>query len=553
MKYSFLPWYNSIIPKLQTERMIFLRKDEYWSIDRLLPKIQSSFAEKQSRNVPISSLGSKDADKHYEKVICPKSSRVIRYYKLTKAEFPKNNLILEKASEEKKPFVPCSLFSPTVLSLNKEQRAFFFYFCSQIEQKRKIETSFSYIVLYLCRRLREIELLKSVPNDIFWLWETYREEFPLADKLFADTVSDFCFYKGITIPFEQVGRIVCEKNFTIRPFLLDPYIFDFLFAEDHKLTPEEINFLIRTLSGDGFRKTKAYRTNSTYAMATEEAMHKAFVKGLFNKKSLNESLFRIQIPSQVHTTRKLFSALPAAETPQIEINLCYLPLLHDNNIHDRCEEILKYLDNRIRAILKIKNALSRIHVSIEHRAFLEEILNDFQHLAPVAENEITFEAAKPRVIVPARKIEVDTAKAAQIEEDSWILTQKLTESYEIQDGETVTLGENTEQDLDEMIEKDLSKSIRENFDPDRGEFWEFAALLSPEEDLFMCYCVNLGKDKAREYALSIGMFYEGMVSTCNEKALSATGDAIMTPFGEIYPEYLSDLKEVFPDMKGETK
>ncbi len=530
-----------------------MKKDEYWSIDRLLPKIQSSFSEKQNKNVPLSSLESKESDKHYEKIVCPKNSRVIRHYKLTKPEFPKNNLILEVPTEEKKTFVPCSLFSPTMLSLNKEQRAYFFFFCSAVEKRHKVETSFSYIVLYLCRMLRKIELLRSIPDDIFWLWENYRQDFPLADKLFADTVSDFCFYKGIIIPFEKVGSIVCKKDFLIRPFLLDPYIFDYLFAEDHKLTPTEINFLIRILSGDGFRKTKAYRANATYAMATEEAMNKAFTRGLFNKKSLNESLFSIQIPSQVHTIRKLFSALPAAEAPQIEINLCYLPLLHDNNIHDRCDEILKYLDNRIRAILKIKNALSRIHISIEHRVFLEEILNEFQHLAPQAQNDITFEKATPRASLPKRKIEVDTEKAAQIEEDSWLLTQKLTESYSEEGIESITIGGDAEPDFDEVIEKNLSKSIRSGTDPESGEFWEFAALLSPEEDLFMSYSVNLGKDRAREYALSIGMFYEGMVSTCNEKALDATGDNVMTPFGEIFPEYLSELKEVFPEMKGETK
>ena len=530
-----------------------MKKDEYWSIDRLLPKIQSSFSEKENKNVPISSLENKAPDKHYEKVFCPKNSRVIRYYKLTKPEFPKNDLILEKPLSEKKPFIPCSLFSPTMLSLNKEQRNYFFYFCAQTSKRQKIETSFSYITLYLCRLLRGIELIKDVPDDIFWLWETYRKDFPLADKLFADTVSDFCFYKGIPIPFEKVGKIVCERDFVIRPFLLDPYIFDFLFAEDHKLTPIEINFLIRILSGESFRKTKAYRTNTTYASACEEAMNKAFSKGLFNKKSLNESLFRIQIPSQVHTKRKLFAGLPMGETPQVEINLCYLPLLHDNNIHDRCDEILKYLDNRIRAILKIKNALSRIHISSEHRVFLEEILNDFLHLAPKAEADITFEAAKPRSALPPRKMEVDAQKAAQIEEDSWILTQKLTESYSEEGIETITIGGDTEEDLDKVIENDLSKSIRTSQDPGSGELWEFAALLSSEEDLFMSYSVNFGKDKAREYALSIGMFYEGMVSSCNEKAKDATGDAVMTPFGDVFPEYLPDLKEVFPEMKGETK
>ncbi len=522
-------------------------KDDFWSIDRLLPKIQSSFSDRSKNSIPLKDLNGEEETKNFGKAFYPSRSRVIRFYRLTEAVFPRNDLILSSDSEKHVPFVPCTLYSPTMLSLTKEQRTYFFYFCSQINLRKKTETSFSYIILYLCRLLRKIETGNTIFDDIFWLWETYREDFPLLDKLFSDTVSDYCFYKHLPFPFEKIGKIVTKKDFHIRPFLLDPYIFDYLFSEDHKLTSEEINYLIRILTNESFRKTKAYKTNSLFASAAEEAMAKAFSQGLFNRKDLNESLFRIQIPSQVSVTRKLFVGLPSGEAPQLEINLSYLPLLHDENIHYRCDEILKYLENRIRGILKIKNALSRIHIGSEHKAFLEGILLEYEHLSPVTEENTPpkIEKFKPR------KLEIDTRQAAKIEEESWALTQKLTESYAEENTEIVIIGDEPSKTFDEVSEKQLNKINRKEIDPLENEFWEFAALLSPEEDRFISVSVNEGKDKGREYALSLGMFYEGMVAACNEKAIEAIGDGVMTPYGEIYEEYLADLKEVFPEMKGE--
>ncbi|MBQ3075726.1 MAG: hypothetical protein IJC26_06615 [Clostridia bacterium] len=86
---------------------------------------------------------------------------------------------------------------------------------------------------------------------------------------------------------------------------------------------------------------------------------------------------------------------------------------------------------------------------------------------------------------------------------------------------------------------------------DENEFWEFAATLSPEEDLFVSYTLHRGKDRAREYAISLGAFFEAMVAACNEKATDTVGDAIMEPNGTIFDDYRDDLKEVFPEPKGE--
>lgn len=525
-----------------------MNKDDFWSVDKLLPKIRGSFPEKNSGGVPLSSLENTLPEKQFGKTIRPVGSRIIRFYRLTETVYPQNDMILEKPAFHKIPnFVPCSLFAPTMLSLNSEQRTYFYYFCDCVDRQKIVPTSFGYVRLYLCRVLRRIELLREVPENVLWLWKSCRKEFPLADKLFSDFVSDFCFYKKITPPFEQLEPILTEESFTVRPFLADPYIFDYLFSENRKLSGVQINYLLRMLTAQSFRNSKAYRTAPLYAATCEEAVRRAFSDGLFNRKDLNDNLFAIRIPSEVHTVRSMFQGLPKEEIPSAEINLCYVPLLHDENIRDRCDELVRYLENRVRAILKMKNALSRIHISQEHKAYLEGILLEFAHLTPKEEDsKPAFETREE----PKRNLDIDPAEAARIEAASWEITQTLTQGYSQEQGESVTVGGEAERIEAEykneinLVERPLAKA-------DENEFWEFAAQLSPEEDTMIAIDLHKGKDAARKYASSLGAFFEAMVANCNEKAMDSIGDAVMEPNGEIFNEYRKELMEVFPEPKGE--
>lgn len=527
-----------------------MKKDDYWSIDRLLPRVSSSFSQRPCKisGVPLSELTESEAKEAFGPKFCPKNSRVIRYYRLSETSYPSNDLILqESASKGPIPFVPCEAFSPTMLSLTSAQREYFYAFCRAVKEKEKMQTSYNYIRLYLCRILRKMELFSEMPDEFFWLWEEYRSEFHLCDKLFSDTLSDFCFYKKIRPPFEKIGSIVTKNDFHLRPFLFNLYIFDYLFSSDHKLTPSEINFLLKHLTNCSFRKSKAYQMNKTYAAAAESAIHKAFVHGLFNRSDLNESLFRIQIPSEVLLTRRLFAGLPIEEIPNGKISLSYLPLLHDENIRFRCEEIVRYTENRIRAILKIKNTLSRIHISREHEAFLEGILLEFHSLAPKEESQA--EEIKP--LPPSEiSLNIDFDFANQIEEASWQITQKLTEEYTEAGEEAVVIGEALDEKFDETYRADLKK-LEHNPPSDENEFWEFAATLSETEDAFLSIALHQGNEKARKYSLSHGMFFEAVIASVNEKAQDMIGDAVLDSAGRIFPDYSDSLKEVFPEIKGE--
>ena len=195
----------------------------------------------------------------------------------------------------------------------------------------------------------------------------------------------------------------------------------------------------------------------------------------------------------------------------------------------------------------MKNALSRIHISEQHKAFLGGILLEFAHLTPPKEDEKPCYEVKP---VKAREITIDPEEAKRIEADSWAITQTLTESYASEQEESITIGGEKEKIESDYV-ADLRKVERPLAEAADNEFWELAASLTPEEDMLISIILYHGKDEGRKHAVSLGCFFEAMVASCNEKALDTIGDGVMEPSGEIFEEYRKEMLEVFPEPKGE--
>ena len=527
-----------------------MKKDQFWTTERLLPRISSDFVKvsiPNNKGISVSELDNKEDDECFGEKIFLQNSKVIQYYQLSEEKKTNSAELLEdKKFSSPPPFVSCSLFSPSFAQLTNEQKNYFLYFCQCVQEEKKIPSSYPYIQLYLARFLRIKKHLFTVSREIFWVWRNYRKDFPLVDKLFSDFISDLCLYLRIEPPFEALSEIFTGPDFFIRPFLCSRYIFDYLFQEDHKISPKEKECILKTMTSLSFRNSKAYRHHKEFPYLAEEAIEKAFNRGLFNRKELNDTLLGIRIPSSVTTVRKLFSGLCQEEVPTIMIRLQHIPLMHDANIRDRCDDIIRYLENRIRSILKIKNCLSRIHISAEHKIFLEGILSEYEQFAPIPNDDDNIPANNPKkeTSLPLRELHINIKKANEIENDSRTITNLLTQNYSDNFIETVTLG--GEMEISEPKEEILDEIKVEKVAKSESEFWEFAAQLSEDEDNFIRTAIYDGKEAARKYAMSLGAFFEAMIASCNDKAQDATGDGIFNASGQIYVEYIEALKDIFP-------
>lgn len=535
-------------------------KDRYWTVDKLIPPTEN-FAVQRFRKdtgVPIRELTLDPQSKKFHSPIVLSSSRVVRSYSLTDDTRDRSTdpILFQTEAHSDSSFVPCHSFSPNLAQLSDQQRGFFFCFSTCCDHKIKINTSFPYLQLYLCRLIRSEISPELFWEKLLWLWNAYRREFPLCDRLFSDVASDYAFYKKIPLPYSIFSDLITDRSFTVRSFLSELFLFDYLFAENHSLNHKEYEYIIRVFTDCAFRKTKAYRYNKRYAATLEEALAKTILSGVFNKKELNEKLFSLQIPCRVSTVRKMFSQLPTSHRPDVNIRLSFYPLLRDDNIKSRVEEIIRYTENRIRNIFKIKNSLSRIHISIEHKAYLDALLFPFEALAPInseSENTHAIETKgyeRKTLDSDDASININTDLAREIEEDSWKITQSLTAIYQDENEETVAVGE--EHSEIEPYRNDLDKIMSKQTPLGTDDFWEFASLLTDHEEKFIQIHLYQGMKAAREFAIAEGLFFESLLSSCNAKASQTIDDTIFSSDGSLYHDYIDSLMSVILPTEGET-
>lgn len=533
-----------------------MNKDQFWTVNKLLPQVRvvGTNHSERSCGVPISDLSETAKPLLFGDKISVKNSKVIQYYRLCERCSKNVDHPAPRSFSTQPLFAPCTQFAPSFASLDRKQQDYYLFFCDMVKNEKKVSVSFPYIRLYLAQEIRNCKIDGTISRKIFWLWKNYRKDFPLADKLFSDYISDLSLYLKIELPFEELGEVFCQNDFTSRPFVLNQYVFDYLFSEAHTFTHREKEFVLRTMTRCNFRNSKAYRHHSKFSSLAEDVIEKAFSHGVFNKKHLNDTLLGIRIPSSVRTARKLFLGLPVGEIPDVDIVLEHFPLMFDENVHDRCDEVVRYLENRIRSILKIKNSLSRIHISHLHKGFLEGILSEYEKFAPTSDGVNSAESTNSTLMeqVFRRELNIDFEAANKIENDSRNLTRILTEDLEFNETESVLIGETSderEETQEDVKEEDLVLARPINTEND---FWEFAAALTEAEDKFVSTALYFGCKEARRFAMTNGMFFEALIASCNEKAKDATGDSIFAQNGEIYSDYRDSLMDVFQKTEGES-
>ncbi len=535
-------------------------KDHYWTVDKLIPPTDVSASQRFRKNtgVPIRELTLDPESKTFLSPIVLSSSRVVQSYSLTAEtiDHSADPILSESIPNSHSNFVPCHSFSPNLAQFSDQQKGFFFYFSSRCDHKIKINTSFPYLQLYLCRLIRS-----EIPPELFWekllwVWKAYRDEFPLCDRLFSDVASDYAFYKNTPLPYSLFSDLITDRSFAVHTFLSELFLFDYLFAENHPLNHKEYEYILRIFTDCAFRKTKAYRYNKRYAATLEEALAKTILSGVFNKKELNEKLFSLQIPCRVSSVRKMFAQLPTSHRPDLNIRLSFYPLLRDDNIKNRIEEIIRYTENRIRNIFKIKNSLSRIHISIEHKAYLDALLFPFEALAPIdmpssntKADETNGYERKP-LDSEDINININPDLAREIEEDSWQITQSLTTIYQDENEESVAIGE--EHSEIEPYQNDLDKMMTKQIPLGTDDFWEFVSLLTDQEEKFIQIHLYQGMKAAREFAIGEGLFFESLLSSCNFKASQTIDDTVFSSDGSLYHDYIDSLMSVIVPTEGET-
>ena len=133
----------------------------------------------------------------------------------------------ENYEGEKVPFVNFSSYHSTYFDMHKEQRAYYFYWRSEVRKgKTYLNTSLSYIFVYVYELLSGIGC--SSPGDgygkLMKVWTSYRNQFPKLDEYLSEWTYDFAqlykihykFPKFLDIPHQGFSIIYNEALTSLR-------------------------------------------------------------------------------------------------------------------------------------------------------------------------------------------------------------------------------------------------------------------------------------------------------------------------------------------------
>ncbi len=527
--------------------------DDFWSIDKLLPKKKSLLTQFSTSEKTVSvyvdgeDRGSNKSENKLnfdlyksggntavsaERSYHPEGSSLIKEVRVIPSldkydfydTFRKAALIYFDYKSGKCDFTPFYSYKPQYSQMNTAQKKYYFYWRDEIRKKKYLKTDYSYVYLYAYEILNlpdKIEKTQGL-SLLCDVWEAYRHDLPKLDFVFSAWVQDYCLIYGLPCPSERISG----------------FLFDVINASDLKefyLTDNGLgnksgtSALIAYLSDYDWRRGK-------YAGGEHGADYRMHVEGAMN--TVVESVIRnrsIISSDTVRVSRAAFPGSLCTHSVKCNIEIEYYPLAGVPEIREAVTAALKYTENKLRGMLGIKSRLATKGLPEDYKMIIDayfsrifERINKEKIKASLPEYERLYDAPKENM---------SFEDAEEIERASWDVTARLVSGTEAEDAEPDTHGESfkyreygckTEAPLaDEEnstvgVKKENGHEAVESYGTSYAE-QKFIALLSKGE-------INEAKVAAAE----CGMLPELLVEKINEAFADNFGDVIIEEYMGFY-------------------
>ena len=126
---------------------------------------------------------------------------------------------------QKTEFVPFMQYCPTYDSMNRRQRAWYFYWRTQVRNGEYPDTDLSYIFVHIYELLSGCGWKQASDgyNQLVSLWMSYRERFPKLDQYLFGWIFDFSKLHQIDFTMPEICDLQLPSQTAIRDILLDQY------------------------------------------------------------------------------------------------------------------------------------------------------------------------------------------------------------------------------------------------------------------------------------------------------------------------------------------
>ncbi len=431
-------------------------KDDFWDIDKLVPKKKSKESRFLSRDpvrsfdIPASAPCT-DEDKKKEsgrltfegmKGICsfeeelyePEHSGLISWVKIKRAidkydfydGFRKAALVYFGYKTEKCEFVKFYSYMPQYSQLNKEQKNYYFYWRDMMYRGKFLKTDYSYIYLYVYEVLN---LPDKIPPDegikhLCTLWRSYRKELPRLDLYFSEWVMDYCLVHRLECPYEYISDFIFDIV-SVADFK------EFYLSAPSGFEKNSVSALLAYVSDYDWRTGK-YSSGVSSSDGSKSAFgandykyHMEGAMSLLLSGIKSEMLYEYEKSCVTVFSRQAFRNSLCTHAVKCSLEVGYHSLKSSDAIRSAFTAAVRYTENKLRFIMGVKSRIAVRDLPPEYKSIIDGYFSDlFEREKRRAERQNAPEYEK---LYDAPEGELSFEGADKIEQASWQTTKRLVE------------------------------------------------------------------------------------------------------------------------------
>ncbi len=542
-----------------SEKDILDEKDDFWDIDKLVPKkakSMSPFASKPTVSLyePSDGVDSSDSseqkdekdfsaerkisfekhgvetlgeDKPADETYYPRDNRLIQRVTIKRARdkydfygsFRKAALIYYDYKTNKCEYVPFFSYMPQYSQLTAEQKNYYFYWRGEIRRGKFPKTDYSYLYLYVYEILNLPDKIPAAEGIkmLTTLWREYKTELPKISANFSVWIQDYCFIHKLPCPTEELSEFMHEV-------IAASSFKEFYLSDIKSADAESVGAMIAFLSDYDWRRGKFIEEASDTALYKKH-MYTAMKSLLLRLDSWGE-LYGADGGTQVFV-RNAFPNSLCTHSVKCRLEIEYISLAAADGLRASITAAVRYTENKIRAMMGVKSRLSVKELPDRYKELLDMYFN-------LVENRDERIRAKEQIpeyekLYDAVSEGLSFAGADEIERASWATTQRLVVE---QEDDAAEPSSEAADETDPTLSADMQKTSESAGADTYGLSDEDISFISAVHRGSACDYDELSQDSAAE--------------RINEAFSDAIGDVVLYHDGEkymIYDDYTEEIGE----------
>lgn len=427
---------------------------------------------------------------------------------------------------------PVRFFSyvPQYSQLSKEQLDYYFYLRREIRRGNTPRTDDSYLYLYV------YELLNTggyeMPAEeglrmLYRLFFTYGRENPRLSRLLSEWIVDYSLIHRLSVPEDARSSSDFHR-------IYDATLKEFYISVKGEGNESYARMLIRYASAYDYRKSHFYKGKNC---AYFDRFLPGALSAVIAQYSSGDHLFSKTGMRDSHMVRNAFEQALCSHRIRYRIEVDYASFSRSHEMRYLVSDILKYTENRLRALLGVKSRLTVYSLSGEVKKCIDRYCDEsFPHKSEVNVTRKKEEIPSYEKLYDLPKTPLSVAHAAEIEEASWETTSRLTEAFLDGDAEDRELP--TPQTEPPEVEAEPTPPSDGTEDKDR-----LAGIFGPLYP-FVLAAYREDYAKERRIAIEMGRLPDLIADEINELSSDALGDILLLDNGEGYT-VIEDYRSFF--------